>query len=141
MRRLLELLFPPKSASAAIARERLKIVLAHERISQDAPDFLPVLQKELLAVVSRYVEIRPEMIRVNLGKSGETSLLEINVELDGGKIKPADPEPAKNTGPAFPDRPPGTIVGKFEPVRPGEPKPAMARAFEAGEPAPWVKPG
>ncbi|MGH7037433.1 MAG: cell division topological specificity factor MinE [Stellaceae bacterium] len=123
MRRLLELLFPPKSPSAAIARERLKIVLAHERVNQDAPDFLPVLQKELLDVVSRYIEIRPEMIHINLGKSGGTSLLEINVELDGGKIKLDKTVAAARPAPAH------------------EPKPALARAFEAGEPAPWVKPG
>lgn len=127
MRRLLELLFPPKNATAAIARERLKIVLAHERVSHDAPDFLPMLQKELLEVVNRYIEIRPEMIHINLGKSGETSLLEINVELDGGKIKfdkaaAAKPVPARES-------------------KPVEPKPVMATAFEAGEPAPWVKPG
>jgi cell division topological specificity factor len=85
---LLNLLFPERRTSAVIARERLKIVLAHERASRDAPDFLPVLQRELLDVIGRFVEIRGDMIRVNVGKSGDTSLLEINVELDGAKIKP-----------------------------------------------------
>ncbi len=88
---LLKLLFPPHRHSAAIAKERLKIVLAHERAGRHAPDFLPKLQKELIDVVCRYVEIREDMIRVNLGKSGETSLLEINIELDGAKPKPAPP--------------------------------------------------
>ena len=82
---LLNYLFPPHRHSAAIAKERLKIVLAHERAGRHAPDFLPKLQKELIEVVARYVEIREDMIRVNLGKSGETSLLEINIELDGAK--------------------------------------------------------
>ena len=59
--RLLNLLFPERRTSAVVARERLKIVLAHERASREAPDFLPVLQKELL---------------------------EINVELDGAGVKP-----------------------------------------------------
>src|SRR5215470_10267818 len=86
--RLLNLLFPDRRTSAVIARERLKIVLSHERASRDAPDFLPVLQKELLDVVGRYVELRGDMIRVNLGKSGDTSLLEINVEIDGAAAKP-----------------------------------------------------
>jgi cell division topological specificity factor len=86
--RLLNLLFPDRRTSAVIARERLKIVLAHERASRDAPDFLPVLQKELLDVIGRYVEIRTDMIRVNLGRSGDTSLLEINVEIDGAQVKP-----------------------------------------------------
>ena len=82
---LLNLFFSPHRHSAAIAKERLKIVLAHERAGRHAPDFLPKLQKELIEVVARYVEIREDMIRVNLGKSGETSLLEINIELEGAK--------------------------------------------------------
>jgi len=87
--RLLNLVFPPRPKSAAIAKERLKIVLAHERAGRDAPDFLPKLQKELIDVVGRYVEISDDMIRVNLGKNlgkaGDTSLLEINIEIDGAK--------------------------------------------------------
>ncbi len=81
-------LFPPKRTSASIAKERLKIVLAHERAGNRAPDFLPILQKELLAVVGRYVDVSEEMIRVTLGSSGDTSLLEINIEIDGAKPKP-----------------------------------------------------
>src|SRR5215472_8875876 len=84
---LLSFLFPERRNTAVIARDRLKIVLSHERASREAPDFLPVLQQELLDVVGRYVEIRGDMIRVNLGRSGETSLLEINVEIDGAQTK------------------------------------------------------
>ena len=94
--RLLNYLFSPHRHSAAIAKERLKIVLAHERAGRHAPDFLPKLQKELIEVVARYVEIREDMIRVNLGKSGETSLLEINIEIDGAKPKKSPP-PIANT--------------------------------------------
>ena len=114
--RLLNLLFPERRTSAVIARERLKIVLAHERASRQAPDFLPVLQKELLDVIGRYVEIRSDMIRVNLGRSGDTSLLEINVEIDGAGVKPT-----KN-GAA------------------GDGKAAAATRLESGAAAPWVKP-
>ena len=85
---LYELLFRPHRHSAAIAKERLKIVLAHERAGRHAPDFLPKLQKELIEVVARYVSIREDMIRVNLGKAGETSLLEINIEIDSAKPLP-----------------------------------------------------
>ena len=85
--RLLNLLFPERRTSAVIARERLKIVLAHERAGNHAPDFLPRLQKELIDVVGRYVDIRDDMIRVSLGKSGETSLLEINIEIEAAKAK------------------------------------------------------
>ena len=89
-------LFRSQPPSASIAKERLKIVLAHERAGNRAPDFLPVLQKELLAVVGRYVEISEEMIRVTLGNSGDTSLLEINIEIEGGKLKKGGP-----SGPAL----------------------------------------
>jgi cell division topological specificity factor len=85
--RLLDLLFPERRNSAVIAKDRLKIVLAHERASRDAPEFLPALQKELLAVVGRYVEIRDDTLRVNVGKSAETSLLEINVEIDRSTVR------------------------------------------------------
>ena len=88
---LFNYLFSPHRQSASIAKERLKIVLAHERAGRSAPDFLPKLQKELIDVVGRYVDIRDDMIRVNLGKSGETSTLEINIEIDGAKPKSAPP--------------------------------------------------
>ena len=87
-------LFRPQRSSAQVAKERLKIVLAHERAGSRAPDFLPILQKELLAVVGRYVEISEEMIRVTLGNSGDTSLLEINIEIEAGKLKKGGSGPA-----------------------------------------------
>jgi cell division topological specificity factor len=93
---LFRTLFRSKPTSASIAKERLKIVLAHERASSRAPDFLPVLQKELLTVVGRYVDIDEEMIRVTLGGSGDTSMLEINIEIEGGKLKKGGP-----SGPAL----------------------------------------
>jgi cell division topological specificity factor len=115
--RLLDLLFPERRNSAVIAKDRLKIVLAHERASRDAPDFLPALQKDLLDVVGRYVEIRGDMLRINVGKSGDTSLLEINVEIDGAKIKPV-----KN--------------GAAAPVA----KAPSGPRLDPRTPAPWVKP-
>ena len=114
--RLLDLLFPERRNSAAVAKDRLKIVLAHERASRDAPDFLPDLQKELLEVVGRYVAIKSDMLRINVGRSGDTSLLEINVEIDGAKANSV-----KN----------GPIMA---------PKPVPAPRFDAEAMAPWVKP-
>jgi cell division topological specificity factor len=118
--RLLDFLFPERRNTAAIARDRLKIVLAHERASHMAPDFLPALQKDLLDVVGRYVEIRDDMLRINVGRSGETSMLEINVELDGANIKPV-----KN----------GAAQAKPTPAPIAVPKPDPA------SPPPWIKPG
>jgi cell division topological specificity factor len=118
--RLLDFLFPERRNTAAIARDRLKIVLAHERASREAPDFLPALQKDLLDVVGRYVEIRDDMLRVNVGRSGDTSLLEINVELDGASIKPVKNGAVKARAAA-----PPIVVPKPDP----------------GSHPPWVKPG
>jgi len=114
---LLDRLFPERRNSAVIAKDRLKIVLAHERANRDAPDFLPALQKELLEVVGRYVEIRSDMLRINVGKSGDTSLLEINVEIDSGKARPV--------------RDAGAITVK----------PAPTPRFDPEAAAPWVRPG
>ena len=56
-------------------------MLAHERAGRDSPEFLPRMQRELLAVVAKYIAIKEDMIRVSLGKAGNASVLEINVEI------------------------------------------------------------
>jgi cell division topological specificity factor len=78
---LFNFIFPKKPASASIAKERLQLVLAHERADRDSPDFLPRMQKELLAVVAKYIAIKEDMLRVSVAKSGNTSVLEINVDM------------------------------------------------------------
>jgi cell division topological specificity factor len=84
---LFDFFFPRKPASASVAKERLQIVLAHERAGRDSPEFLPRMQKELLAVVARYIAIKEDMIRVSLGKAGNASVLEINVEIPASAKK------------------------------------------------------
>ena len=70
-----------KPASAAAARDRLQIVLAHERISRDGDDFLPRLEKEIMAVVARYVDVDGEKAIVKLDRGEDVSTLEIEIEL------------------------------------------------------------
>lgn len=79
--------FRKRTESASIAKERLQIVLAHERAGRNAPEFLPLLQKEILAVVAKYLDVSDEMIKIHLEKVGGTSVLEINVELDKARAK------------------------------------------------------
>ncbi|HTP27084.1 MAG TPA: cell division topological specificity factor MinE [Anaeromyxobacteraceae bacterium] len=69
------------SHAAAAAKERLQIVLAHERASRDAPEFLPQLQHELLAVIKKYVTIDDDKVGVKLQREHTCSILEVNVEL------------------------------------------------------------
>ena len=71
--------------TASQAKERLQIVLAHERIGRAREDFLPKLQQELVAVVARYVAIDPGKVNIALDRGGDMSTLAIEIELPGAK--------------------------------------------------------
>lgn len=70
-----------KTNSASIARERLQIIVAHERSQRDQPDYLPALQQEILAVIRKYVQIEDDQVQVQLDKNDSCSVLELNVTL------------------------------------------------------------
>ncbi len=70
-----------KKNTALIARERLQIIVAHERGKRDQPDYLPQLQKEILDVIRKYVPIDEDMVQVQLDKNDNCSVLELNVTL------------------------------------------------------------
>lgn len=70
-----------KNNSASIARERLQIIVAHERSQRDQPDYLPALQQEILAVIRKYVQIEDDQVQVQLDKNESCSVLELNVTL------------------------------------------------------------
>lgn len=72
---------PQKKTVAEEAKERLQIVLAHERGAGSSPDYLPMLQKELLDVIKKYVRIDEEKVEVKLERGGDFSTLEVNIEL------------------------------------------------------------
>ncbi|ALG69670.1 cell division topological specificity factor [Azospirillum thiophilum] len=67
--------------SAVQAKERLQIVMAHERAGRSGPDYLPMLQQELLAVIAKYVNIDENKVEVKLDRGGDCSTLEVNIEL------------------------------------------------------------
>jgi len=72
-----------KKETASIAKERLQIIVAHERSQRNQPDYLPKLQQELLAVIRKYVEIEQDDIDVQIDKNGDCSVLELNITLPG----------------------------------------------------------
>lgn len=74
-------LFQSRTASAPVARERLQILLAHERGLRGLPDLLVILREEILAVVSRHVELDPEKVRVRMDRGINVSTLEVDIEL------------------------------------------------------------
>ncbi|MEN9843746.1 MAG: hypothetical protein RLZZ612_1575 [Pseudomonadota bacterium] len=71
--------------SANVAKERLQIILAHERATRSAgstpPDYLEALQRDVLAVVRKYIDIDPNDIQINLEREENLEILEVKIEL------------------------------------------------------------
>ncbi len=78
---LLSFLFNNKPKTAAAAKERLQIIIAHERSDRNAPDFLPALRQELIAVISKYTKVNPNDIKISLDRQGNLEVLDVNVIL------------------------------------------------------------
>ncbi|CAA9890290.1 cell division topological specificity factor [Candidatus Methylobacter favarea] len=70
-----------KASSASLAKERLQILVAHERSSRNQPSYLPELQKELLEVIRKYVNVGQEAISVNFEQDDNQETLELNIVL------------------------------------------------------------
>jgi len=70
-----------KPSTAAVAKERLQIIVAHERRKRTEPDYLPMMQKEIIEVIRKYVNIGEDQVSVQLENSDDCSVLELNVTL------------------------------------------------------------
>jgi cell division topological specificity factor len=68
--------------TASVARDRLQILLAHERASITSSNLVAILHKEVLAAVSKHIEIDPERVKVELRERDKMSMLEIDIEID-----------------------------------------------------------
>jgi cell division topological specificity factor len=80
------------TTTAKLAKERLQIIVAHERTSRSGPDYLPQLKQDILDVIRKYVQIDPEQVTVQLDKKGdELSVLELNIMLSDDKKPNAEP--------------------------------------------------
>ncbi|HWP01371.1 MAG TPA: cell division topological specificity factor MinE [Methylococcus sp.] len=84
---LLDYFRSTRNESAAIAKERLQILVAHERAERNKPDYLPMLQKELLEVIRKYVNVGQDAITVTMEQDENREILELNVVLpdEGGE--------------------------------------------------------
>ena len=76
---------PRQATSAQTAKERLQILLAHERTDRSSPDYLPLLQRDILGVIKRYVRVDGDRVDIKLERGEEVSTLEINIELPGAR--------------------------------------------------------
>jgi cell division topological specificity factor len=76
-----------RTASASVAKERLQIIISHERLQKHSqkgeasPTYLPELQEEILAVIAKYVNISRDQVSVNLERMGDNSILELNITM------------------------------------------------------------
>jgi cell division topological specificity factor len=84
-----------RKKSAAVAKERLQIIVARERVPRGAPDYLPLLKEELLNVIRKYVAIDPDAVKIQLDREGDCEVLELNVILQ----PQAEQEPLKARAP------------------------------------------
>ncbi|GAB3732313.1 cell division topological specificity factor MinE [Luteimonas pelagia] len=81
-----------KKNTASIAKDRLRIIIAQERTTHGGPDYLPLLRRELLEVIRKYVSVDAEAVKVDLVKDGEHDVLDISVALpdsDEGEARAA----------------------------------------------------
>ncbi|AAW90432.1 cell division topological specificity factor MinE [Neisseria gonorrhoeae] len=79
---LIELLFGRKQKTATVARDRLQIIIAQERAQEgQTPDYLPTLRKELMEVLSKYVNVSLDNIRISQEKQDGMDVLELNITL------------------------------------------------------------
>jgi cell division topological specificity factor len=77
-------LFRSKPNSAQVAKERLRIIVSQERSRRGGgPDYLPLLRKELLEVIRKYVNVDTDAIQVNVEKEDGHEVLELSVALPG----------------------------------------------------------
>lgn len=68
--------------TAKIAKERLQIVIAHERAHRRSGlTYLPALQQELLEVVRKYIQVDDEQVKLQVEKEGDYEILEVNITL------------------------------------------------------------
>ena len=73
-----------RRGSAPVARERLQILLAHERSVRGQPDLLGVLREEILAVISRHISFEPDKVQIKMDRGKSVSTLEVDIEIPNG---------------------------------------------------------
>ena len=87
---ILDFLNPNRKNSANVAKNRLQILIQQERSMRGAPDYLPMLQRELLEVIRKYINVDSDAVKVGMHKDGDNELLDISVALPD-KASPASP--------------------------------------------------
>lgn len=78
---ILDMFRSKQPPSANLARERLRIIVAQERSTRGAPDYLPLLRSELLEVIRKYVNVDPDAVQIHVEHGADNEVLELSVAL------------------------------------------------------------
>jgi cell division topological specificity factor len=70
-----------RRGSAPIARERLHVLLSHERATRDRPDLLSILREEIIAVIGRHVSFEPDKVQIKMDRGKSVSMLAVDIEI------------------------------------------------------------
>lgn len=84
--------FFKQETSAPVAKERLKILLAHERQSISDQDLIAVLQKEVVAAICKHISLDPDKVELKMNQGQMMSTLEINIEIEPQALENAHRE-------------------------------------------------
>jgi cell division topological specificity factor len=75
-----------KTNTASLAKERLQIIVAHQRGTRGAPDYIPMMKQEIIDVIRKYVQISEDQVSVQLDQNDDNlSVLELNITLPDAK--------------------------------------------------------
>ncbi len=67
--------------TATLAKDRLQVLIAHERTNRSGPDYLPQLKQDLLDVIKKYVSVGDDQVSVQLESQTDCDVLELNITL------------------------------------------------------------
>lgn len=79
--KFLEYFRSQKRKSASVAKERLQIIVARERVPRGGPDYLPLLKEEIMNVIRKYVPVDQDAVKIQLDREGDYEVLELNITL------------------------------------------------------------
>jgi len=68
-------------ASAKVAKDRLQVLIAHQRTGREGPDYLPMLKQDILDVIKKYVAVGDDAVSVQLDSQDDCDVLELNITL------------------------------------------------------------
>lgn len=70
-----------RRATAPVARDRLQILLAHERTIAGGSDLVALLREEILAVIKKHVSVDADKVQVKMERGAAMSTLEVDIEI------------------------------------------------------------